>query len=49
MLLVFLTFILFFLIFIICLFSLSYLIQKGANVNALGGELMSAPVHWAAR
>lgn len=27
----------------------SYFIQKGANVNAVGGELQSAPIHWAAR
>jgi palmitoyltransferase len=27
----------------------SYFIQKGANVNALGGELSSAPIHWATR
>ncbi|XP_003387518.1 PREDICTED: palmitoyltransferase ZDHHC17-like [Amphimedon queenslandica] len=27
----------------------SYFIQKGANVNAVGGELLSAPIHWATR
>ncbi|KAL5502493.1 hypothetical protein EMCRGX_G009280 [Ephydatia muelleri] len=27
----------------------SYFIQKGANVNAIGGELRSCPIHWAAR
>ena len=27
----------------------SYFIQKGANVNAIGGELMSSPIHWATR
>ena len=27
----------------------SYFIQKGADVNAMGGELKSAPIHWAAR
>ncbi len=30
-------------------FSDSYFIQKGANVNTLGGELQSAPIHWATR
>lgn len=29
--------------------SRSYFIQKGANVNAIGGELRSCPIHWAAR
>lgn len=27
----------------------SYFIQKGANVNATGGELKSGPLHWAVR
>ncbi len=27
----------------------SYFLQKGANVNAIGGELKSPPVHWATR
>ena len=27
----------------------SYIIQKGADVNAVGGELRSTPIHWAAR
>ncbi|KAK0090909.1 hypothetical protein PV325_000075 [Microctonus aethiopoides] len=26
-----------------------YLIAKGANVNAIGGELASTPIHWATR
>ena len=25
----------------------SYFLQKGADVNAIGGELKSPPVHWA--
>jgi len=28
---------------------LSYFIQKGADVNAAGGELMGTPLHWATR
>ena len=27
----------------------SYIIQKGADVNAVGGELRSTPIHWATR
>ncbi len=27
----------------------SYFLQKGADVNAIGGELKSPPVHWATR
>ncbi len=27
----------------------SYFLQKGADINALGGELKSAPMHWAVR
>ena len=27
----------------------SYFLQKGADVNAIGGELKSTPIHWAAR
>ena len=27
----------------------SYFLQKGADINALGGELKSAPIHWAVR
>lgn len=27
----------------------SYFIQKGAHVNAMGGELKSTPIHWATR
>lgn len=31
------------------LFRLSYFIQKGADVNAVGGELRGTPLHWATR
>ena len=27
----------------------SYFLQKGADVNAIGGELRSTPIHWAVR
>lgn len=27
----------------------SYFLQKGADINAIGGELKSTPIHWAAR
>ena len=27
----------------------SYFLQKGADVNAIGGELKSPPIHWATR
>ena len=27
----------------------SYFIQKGADVNAIGGELQGTPLHWATR
>ena len=27
----------------------SYFIQKGADVNAVGGELKGSPLHWATR
>ena len=30
-------------------FCLSYFIQKGADVNAVGGELRGTPLHWATR
>ena len=29
--------------------SCSYFIQKGADVNAVGGELRGTPLHWATR
>ena len=27
----------------------SYFLQKGADINAIGGELKSPPIHWATR
>lgn len=27
----------------------SYFLQKGADINAIGGELKSPPIHWAVR
>ena len=27
----------------------SYLVSKGANINAIGGDLQSTPLHWATR